>query len=105
LQRGAVEHLGVPGLFGFSVQRHRGRTVTELALAGRFPHAQISVATVEQLMAAARGRGYRDVRIVASPGRGFHHTVIVPQPLPFDLADALSQVFAVQPNPARTSTA
>ena len=102
LQRGAVEHPGLPGIFGFSVQRQRGKTITELALLGRFPHAQISVATVEQVLSAARTRGYDGVQVVASPGRGFHHTVVVPQPFPFELAEAVSQVFTVQPNPLRT---
>lgn len=103
LIRGAAEHLGVPGLFGFSVQRQRGKTVADLAFAGRFPRAQISVATIDHLVAVAGECGYREVRIVASPGRGFHHTAFVPEPLPLDLAAALSRAFTVQPNPARAA--
>jgi len=100
LLRGAMEHLGVPGLFGFSVQRQPGKTVVELALAGQFPHAQISVTTVEQLTVAGSMAGCA-VGVVSSPGRGYHHTVVVPRPMPGELAVALGRSFVVQPNPAR----
>ena len=103
LQAGAGKHLGMPdppGLFGFSVQYQPGRTIAELAAAGRFRNAQISVTTEEQLIAASTQAGYA-IRIVKSPGTGYHHTLQVPFPLPLDLAIALSGVFTQMPNPAR----
>jgi RHS repeat-associated protein len=100
LRRGTQEHLAVPGLYGFSVQYAPGRSVRELAAAGQFPNPQISVTTVEQLTAAAVDAGY-SIAVVPSPGRGYHHTVAVPRPLPDDLSEALSRVFIQMPNPAR----
>jgi hypothetical protein len=103
LQAGAGRHLGVvdpPGLFGFSVQYQPGKTVEELAAAGRFRNARISVTTAEELIAAGVAAGYA-ISIVKSPGRGYHHTVQVPFPLAADLAAALSAVFKQAPNPAR----
>lgn len=100
LRDGTRQHRGVPGLFGFSVQHQPGRSVEQLAAAGRFFNARISVTTVEQLVAAAGATGY-NLRVVRSPGDGFHHTVVVPAPLPDDLAAALSGVFTSAPNPAR----
>jgi hypothetical protein len=94
------QHFEVHGLFGFSVQHQPGRTVEELADAGRFPNAQISVTTVEQLVTAGAHIGYM-VRVVKSLGRGYHHTVVVPAPTPPSLAEALSRVFIPRPNPAR----
>jgi hypothetical protein len=87
-------------LFGFSVQYQPGKTVQELATAGRFRNAHISVTTAEELIAAGFSVGYA-VSIVPSPGAGYHHTVQVPFPLPLDLAVALSTVFTQRPNPAR----
>jgi hypothetical protein len=52
LIRGYQLHLGVPGLSGFSVRYAPGKTVEELALAGRFPHPAISYAISSALMAA-----------------------------------------------------
>ncbi len=103
LQAGTGKHLGVaalPGLFGFSVQYQPGKTVAELAVAGRFRNVQISFATVEELIAAGAAAGYA-IAIVKSPGAGYHHTVRVPSPLPADLATALSRVFRQVPHPAR----
>jgi hypothetical protein len=100
LQAGVAEHRRRPGLYGFSVQHSPGLTVEQLAAAGQFKHGQISVATVERLVAAGIAVGY-DVRVVASPGNGFHHTVVAPYPLPDDLATVLSQAFVPRPNPAR----
>lgn len=103
LQAGTAKHLGIPdppGLFGFSIQYQPGRTIAELATAGRFRNAQISVTTSEELMTAGLSAGYV-VRIVKSPGVGYHYTVQVPFPLPSDLAAALSAVFTQMPNPAR----
>jgi hypothetical protein len=90
--------LSVPGLTGFSVQSQRGKTVPELAKAGRFPHKQISVTTVQSLHAAGKLVGY-DVEVVRSPGIGYHSTVTTPMPLPDPLAIALSAVFTQMPNP------
>jgi hypothetical protein len=103
LQAGTARHRGVPdppGLFGFSVQYQPGKTVQELAAAGRFRNAHISVTTAEELIAAGFSVGYA-VSIVQSPGTGYHHTVQVPFPLPLDLAVALSAVFTPRSNPAR----
>jgi hypothetical protein len=87
-------------LFGFSVQHQPGRTIQELAAAGRFRNAQISVTTAEELIAAGAAAGYL-IKIVKSPGAGYHYTVEVPFPLPTDLARALSAVFKQIPNPVR----
>jgi hypothetical protein len=103
LQAGTGRHRGVaepPGLFGFSVQYQPGKTIEELAVAGRFRNAQISFATAEELVAAGAAAGYV-ITIVKSPGTGYHHTVRVPSPLPADLAAALSRVFKQIPHPAR----
>ncbi len=103
LQAGTARHRGVPdppGLFGFSVQYQPGKTIQELAAAGRFRNVQISVTTTEELIAAGLSAGY-PVSTVRSPGAGYHHTVRVPFPLPLDLAVALSAVFTQMPNPAR----
>jgi hypothetical protein len=103
LQAGTAKHRGVPdppGLYGFSVQYQPGKTIEELTVAGKFRHAQISVTTEADLVAAGVSAGY-SVNIVKSPGGGYHHTVQVPFPLPLDLAAALSAVFTQRPNPAR----
>ncbi|MDO8756743.1 MAG: hypothetical protein Q7J64_01915, partial [Elusimicrobiota bacterium] len=63
LKTGAKLHRGIPGLFGFSVQSAPGKTIEELAAAGRFRNGQISVATVDALLAVG-------VLIVKSPGEG-----------------------------------
>jgi hypothetical protein len=105
LQAGTGKHLSIPdprGLFGFSVQYQPGKTIQELAAAGRFRNAQISVTTDKELIAAGISAGYF-ISIVKSPGAGCHHTVQVPCPLPTDLAVALSAVFKQMPNPARFS--
>lgn len=73
---GYAEHKGVPGLFGFSVQYHPGATVDELARAAQFPNAQISFAPDTALGAALAVRGFR-MRLVPSPGGGYHHTFCV----------------------------
>lgn len=100
LQNGTREHLQAPGIIGFSVQHQPGRSIEQLASAAQFPHAQISVTTVERLMAAGTAAGY-NITVVKSPGRGFHHTVVVPAPLPDPLAQALSDAFEQAPNPFR----
>ena len=103
LQAGTARHRGVPdppGLYGFSVQYHPGKTIQELAAAGRFRNVQISVTTAEVLIAAGAVVGYT-VGIIQSPGAGYHHTVQVPCPFSWDVAVALSAVFTQMPNPAR----
>ncbi len=89
-----------PDLCEFPVQYQPGKTMQELAAAGRFRNAHISVTTAAELVAAGLSVGYA-VRIVKSPGAGYHHTVQVPFPLPLDVAVALSSVFTQRPNPAR----
>jgi hypothetical protein len=103
LQADTGRHRGVPdppGLYGFSVQYQPGKSIQELAAAGRFRNTHISVTTDVTLIAAGVAAGYA-VSIVKSPGAGYHHTVQVPFPLPLDLAVALSAVFTQQLNPAR----
>lgn len=103
IQAGTARHRGVPdppGLYGFSVQYQPGKTIKELAVAGKFRNAQISITTDAALVAAGVSAGY-PVHIVQSPGVGYHHTVQVPFPLPLDLAEVLSAVFTQMPNPAR----
>jgi hypothetical protein len=90
--------LVVPGLFGFSVQYQPGKSIEALAAAARFPNTQISVSTDELIIAAGRKAEY-DLRLVKSPGRGFHHTVEVPFPLPSELTEALSPAFTAMSNP------
>jgi RHS repeat-associated protein len=110
LQDGTGFHRAVLGLHGFSVQREPGKTIQELAAAGQFLNAQISVTTAEALSTAAATMGYT-VDVVKSPGAGYHHTVAVPinqhvannphEPMPPELATALNQVFTQMLNPAR----
>ena len=91
---------GILAIVSFSVQYHPGKTIQELAAAGRFRNAQISVTTAEVLIAAGAVVGYT-VGIIQSPGAGYHHTVQVPCPFSWDVAVALSAVFTQMPNPAR----
>jgi hypothetical protein len=82
------------------VQYQPGKTIQELAVAGRFRNAQMSVTTAGALVAAGVAAGYA-ISIVKSPGAGYHHTVQVPFSLPLDLALALRAVFTQQLNPVR----
>ena len=99
-------HLGVPGLYGCSVQYAPGRSIAELARAGQFKNTQISYATEDALAAALMPIGYA-IRLVRSPGRGLHHTLAILydasgtmlQQLPADAAQALSSAFRRRPNP------
>ena len=84
LQIRSSDHVRRPGLYGFSVQHEPGQTIYELAAAGHFPNAQVSVTTIEELIAAAASAGYT-IQVVKSPGRDYHQTVEVPKPLPEDL--------------------
>jgi tetratricopeptide (TPR) repeat protein len=94
LKEGVDEHLGMPGLTGFSVQSAPGKTIEELAAAGGFPHGQISVTTVGALLAVG-------VPVVKSPGRGYHNTAKTEDPLTSPHAEAISAVFKQRPNPAQ----
>jgi hypothetical protein len=106
---GSREHAAVPGLYGFSVQYEPGRTIEELAQAGRIKNAQISVAPADALQAALLALGYQ-MQLVRSPGHGFHHTFVVlydasgtmVQTLPRDAAEAISDSCQRQPNPNRS---
>ena len=111
LINGYVRHQGVPGsLYGFSVQYAPGlgMSVEDLARAGQFPNGQISYAHDSDLLTALTPLGYR-MRLIASPGRGFHHTFavlynangVMLTTLPQDAADALDRVFQRRPNPHR----
>jgi hypothetical protein len=106
LQLGYSEHKAVLGLYGFSVQYAPGQTLDALALAGRFRNAQLSYADANDLAQAVLPLGYA-MRLVQSPGHGFHHTFAVLytannnmlQSLPRDAAEAISQTFQRMPNP------
>lgn len=108
LVSGYGPHRAVPGLYGLSVQYAPGKTVDELARAGGFPNAQISYATDDALVAALVPLGY-SMRLIASPGQGYHHTFAVVydasgvmlKRLPLALAIVISQTFQRRPNPYR----
>lgn len=101
-------HSSVPGLYGFSVQYQPGKSVDELANAGRFPNRQISYEDEAVLDQAIRPLGYH-LQIVPSPGTGYHHTFVVvynannimEQRLPDDVAGALEAALKQIPNPHR----
>ena len=106
LIRGYTEHTRARGVFGFSVQSAPGKTVAELAHVGQFPNRQVSYATVGALQAAVQTLGYQ-IRLIRTPGVGFHHTLTVLydasgamlQTLPRDAAIAISNTFQRIPNP------
>jgi hypothetical protein len=108
LVKGYREHLGVPGLYGFSVQYQAGISWQELARAGLYPNAQVSIAEEDELRVALRSLGY-DFRLVASPGSGYHHTFVVLYDatgtmltqLPLPVAEKLHQTFTQETNPHR----
>lgn len=93
-------------MYGFSVQYQPGKMIEELAQAGQFRNSQISYAADDALQAAIQSIGYT-MRLVRSPGRGFHHTFAViyntsgmmEQQLPLIVAIALSQAFRQMRNP------
>jgi hypothetical protein len=108
LIRGYGEHLGVPGLYGFSVQYDSGSSWQELARAGRYPNALVSIADENDLQAALQSLGYT-FRLVPSPGRGYHHTFVVLYDatgtmltqLPLLVAEKLYETFIRVNNPYR----
>jgi hypothetical protein len=80
---------------GFSVQSAPGRTINELAAAGRFPNAQISYSTTDKLSRVGHPV------LTGTPGRGLHATVVAPHPLSRADAERISAQFTVTQNPAR----
>ena len=76
LQDGYTRHEAVPTVYGFSVQYAAGRSLNELAFAGQFLNSQISYAYDDELAAALLPLGYV-MKLVPTPGRGFHHTFMV----------------------------
>lgn len=108
LMKGYREHLGVPGLFGFSVQYHPGTPWQELTRAGQYPNAQVSIAEEDDLRLALQALGY-DLRLISSPGAGYHHTFVVlydatgamVTQLPLFVAERLHDTFSQAPNPHR----
>jgi len=100
LRAGTSEHRYVPGLTGFSVRRQPGKTVEELAAAGQFRNRMISVTTMGELRLAGTLAGYT-IQVLATPRGLFHQTVVVPHPLPIDLAEALSLAFSHRENVTR----
>ena len=69
LRAGYREHLGALGVFGCSVQYQPGRTLDQLAAAGRFRHGRISYAAGENLKSAAARLGY-ELAFAKTPGGG-----------------------------------
>lgn len=108
LIEGYGEHGGVPGLFGFSVQYGPGKTVEELARSGQLRNGQISYAMDDELVQSLKILSYT-MRLVRSPGHGYHHTFAVLYDatgamlhvLPADAANALSRTFQQRKNPYR----
>ena len=108
LMKGYREHLGVPGLYGFSVQYQPGASWQELAQAGQYPNAQISIAEELDRRHALSALD-NDFRLVPSPGAGYHHTFVVLYDatgamltqLPAQVALKLHDAFAQMPNPHR----
>lgn len=100
LSAGYGPHTSVSGLFGFSVQYRPGQSVDEIAKVWRFPNGRLSIAYDTELQAALAPPGYT-IRIIRSPGRGYHHTFAVLydatgqmlHSLPRGAADALAAVF------------
>lgn len=79
---------------GFSVQTAPGLSGEALARGGRFPNRQISVTTVEEL------RRIGVTVIAPTTGAGAHHgTVVIPDPPPPGLFEAISRCFTQRANP------
>ncbi|HEX8729672.1 MAG TPA: hypothetical protein VF739_13660 [Ktedonobacterales bacterium] len=110
LVQGYDEHRLVPGLFGFSVQYEPGKSVDELARAGRFLNAKISFAYDSDLAASLLPLGY-SMRLLKTPGSGYHVTFVVLydatgqmlEALPDDAARAISAAFQRKKNPFRAT--
>lgn len=105
---GYAPHMLVSGLYGFSVQYQPGQSVDALAQAGQFPNATISYEDEITLAHVVESFGYT-MKLVSSPGKGYHHTLcvlydatnVVVMRLPQDVAQALSTTFKRMPNPHR----
>ncbi len=108
LQAKYLEHTQAPSVWGFSVQYDQAASVDDVARAGAFPNGQISYQQEQVLATALLALGYR-MRLVRTPGRGYHHTFMVLydasgvmlHTLPLDAATALHQTFFHIPNPHR----
>ena len=108
LIKGYTEHRAVQGLDGFSVQYAPGIAWQELARAGRLPNGQVSIADADDLRRALQTLGY-DMRLVSSPGTGYHHTFVVLYDatglmltqLPLPVAEKLHETFQHVANPHR----
>jgi hypothetical protein len=95
-----------PRIYGLSVQYAPGRAWQELAQAGQFKNGQVSIADEDDLRAALAPLGYA-LRLVPTPGQGFHHTLVVLYDtngqtltsLPANAASALAATFRQRPNP------
>jgi hypothetical protein len=104
-----TEHLGMRGVFGFSVLHQPGLSWQALLQADGFPNPTVSVADDDDLAAALAPLGYSR-RLIKTPGRRYHHTFCVLYDatgtmldhLPRDAADAISHTFVRYPNPNQT---
>ena len=91
---GTRSHTRMDGVSGISVQCWPGVSIAELAKGGDFPNAQISVATYDDM----RHAGFKI--LLLTPGRGCCHAIVIlPVPLPMDVAVRLSALFVRQVNP------
>jgi hypothetical protein len=80
--------------YGFSVQTARNVSIDELARGGAFKNKQTSVSTVQQLMTLGLQVNF------PTPGQGeYHGTVIVPNPPPPGIFNAISGAFRPRTNP------
>lgn len=109
LMRRYTEHLGMQGVYGFSVLYQPGFAWQTLLQADGFPNPTVSVAYDDDLAAALSPLGYT-LRLIKTPGRRFHHTFCVLynasgtvlDHLPRDAAEAISRVFVRYPNTNQT---
>ena len=103
-----TEHLGMRGVYGFSVLYQPGLAWQALLQPDGFPNPTVSVASDDDLAAALAPLGYT-MRLIKTPGRRYHHTFCVLydatgtmlQRLPRDAAEAISRTFVRYPNPNR----
>jgi hypothetical protein len=97
LQRKVSGYRHVP-LIGFSVQSIPQKTLQQLAASGGFFGPLLSVTTVGELQKAGQSAGL-NIKVISTPGRGFHSIVVAPRRLSSTAAQALSGVFRQMPNP------
>ena len=109
LKAGYRKHRQMPHVWGFSVQYDMSASVNELARAGQFSNKQISYQEEAVLAMVLASLGYT-MRLVKSPGIGYHHTFVVLydasgvmlQALPDDAAAALDRALIRIMNPHPT---